>query len=183
MSRIGKKPVALPKGVSYSVEGDRLLVKGPKGEISRPVATGITFATEGSNVQVNRGADSPTARAAHGLMRALLAGMVEGVSKGFERKLEIVGVGFKAEIKGQAIVFALGYSHTINYPFPAGITMSVEPGPNNTARVSVKGVDKERVGQVASELRRFRSPDSYKGKGVRYLGEHVRIKAGKSGQK
>lgn len=179
MSRIGNQPVKLPSGVTFSVASGEVQVKGPKGALSRKVATGISFREEGGSVVVERGDESPNTRANHGLMRALVNSMVTGVSKGFQRRLEIVGVGYKAEIKGQALVMSLGYSHPVEYPFPSGISIAVE---KNT-KVVVSGIDKEQVGQVASELRGFRPPDSYKGKGVRYEGEHVRIKAGKSGQK
>lgn len=178
MSRIGKQPVALPKGVTFEVADGEMHVKGPKGSLSRKVISGITCQVVDSAIVLERGGDMPQDRANHGLARALVANMVTGVSKGFQRRLEIIGIGYKAELKGSTLVLNLGYSHPIEYPFPPGITISVE---KNTKMV-VSGVDREQVGQVASELRAFRSPDSYKGKGVRYEGEHVRIKAGKSGQ-
>lgn len=176
MSRIGRKPVTLPSGVIVTVGDTELKVKGPKGEVSRKIVQGITFSEEDNIVTVKRNSDNPKIRAYHGLMRALLANMVTGVSKGFTKGLEIQGVGYKAEIKGKTLVMNLGFSHPIEYPFPEGITISVE---KNT-KIMVSGVDKETVGQVAAELRGKRPPDSYKGKGVRYAGEHVRLKAGKS---
>lgn len=179
MSRIGKKPVALPQGVSVSFKEGSLSVKGPKGELSRGVARGISISQVGTVVNVLRESEDAQVCANHGLMRALLANMVMGVSKGFVRQLEIQGVGFKAEKKGDTLVLNLGFSHQIVYPFPAGITVDVE---QNT-RLAVKGIDRERVGQVASELRGLRPPDSYKGKGVRYQGERIRLKAGKAAQK
>lgn len=179
MSRIGKKPVSLPKGVTVVASDGLVRVKGPKGELARGVAHGITFAQEGEQMQVQRANDEPAVRANHGLMRALLANMVQGVSQGFSRQLEIQGVGYKAERKGQTLVLNLGFSHQVIYPFPDGITVDVE---QNT-KLSVKGIDKELVGQVASELRGLRPPDSYKGKGIRYQGERVRLKAGKAAQK
>lgn len=179
MSRIGNQPVKLPSGVTFVSAGGEVQVKGPKGTLSRKVATGISFRQEGSSLVLERADESPTVRANHGLMRSLVNSMVLGVSSGFQRRLEIIGVGYKAEVKGQTLVMSLGYSHPVEYPFPPGISISVE---KNT-KVMVSGIDKEQVGQVASELRGFRPPDSYKGKGVRYEGEHVRIKAGKSGQK
>lgn len=183
MSRIGRKPVPLPKGVTFSVDGGNILVKGPKGEMTKKIAPGITFSVDNDVVQVNRNSDARQQRAYHGLMRALLANMVHGVSKGFERKLEIIGIGYKAEVKGSKLVMNLGYSHPIEYPFPDGIKIGVEKGKGNVnSVVVVSGVDKETVGQVAAELRGKRPPDSYKGKGVRYQGEYVRLKAGKSGQ-
>lgn len=178
MSRIGNKPVPLPKGVDFNVDGGAIHVKGPKGALSAKVAEGIAFEPTDAEVVVKRASDSPKHRANHGLMRALLANMVTGVTAGFERKLEIIGVGYKAEVRGKELVLNLGFSHPIHYPFPEGITIAAE-GPN---KVTVQGVNKETVGQVAAELRGFRPPDSYKGKGVRYAGEYVRLKAGKSGQ-
>ena len=179
MSRIGKKPVELPKGVSLTVADGQVTVKGPKGELSKHVVSGISFAQEGATVQILRASEDRKTRAAHGLMRALVANMVKGVSQWFTRDLEILGIGYKAEVKGKMLSMSLGYSHPIEYPFPDGITISVE---KNT-KVTITGIDKEKVGQVAAELRGKRPPDSYKGKGVRYAGEHVRLKAGKSGQK
>jgi len=176
MSRIGNKPVALPSGVSVTSNDGTLTVKGPKGQLSQKIAEGISFDIEADVTKVNRSNDSKPYRANHGLMRALLNNMVTGVSKGFERKLVINGVGYKASTQGNKAVFNLGYSHPIEFPFPEGITISVE---KNTA-VTVSGIDKEKVGQAAAEIRGFRPPDSYKGKGVRYEGEYVRLKAGKS---
>lgn len=179
MSRIGRKPVKLPAGVTVTAADGRLSVKGPKGELSRLVAEGIHFEFQPGVALVARENDTPKNRSAHGLMRALLANMVTGVTVGYTRHLDILGVGYKAEVKGKTLVMNLGFSHQIIYPFPNGITIDVE---TNT-KLAVKGIDKEMVGQVASELRSFRPPDSYKGKGVRYRGEHVRLKAGKSAQK
>ena len=178
MSRIGNKPVDLPKAVEFSVRGGRFYVKGPKGALENKVADGISFDVGEGVIKVERSSDSPRIRANHGLVRALLANMVRGVTSGFEKKLEIIGVGYKAEARGKEVVLNLGYSHPIHYPFPDGIQISVE---GNT-KLTVVGIDKEKVGQVAAELRRMRAPDSYKGKGVRYVGEHIRLKAGKSGQ-
>jgi large subunit ribosomal protein L6 len=179
MSRIGKKPVKLPKGVTVVANDGLLVVKGPKGELQRGIARGIEFSQEGDVVQVTRTSDEAPISANHGLMRALLANMVQGVTQGFARQLEIHGVGFKAEVKGKSLVLNLGFSHQVVYPFPPGITVDVE---QNT-RLSVKGIDKELVGQVAAELRGLRPPDSYKGKGIRYQGERIRLKAGKAAQK
>ena len=176
MSRIGNKPVAVPGGVTVTANDGRLTVKGPKGELSQKIAEGITFEIDGEEAKVNRANDSKPYRANHGLMRSLLNNMVTGVSKGFERKLEINGVGYKASTQGNKAVFNLGYSHPIEFPFPEGVTISVD---KNTS-VTVSGIDKEKVGQAAAEIRGFRPPDSYKGKGVRYEGEYVRLKAGKS---
>lgn len=178
MSRIGKLPIPVPKGVTVSV-ADTITIKGPKGQLESLIADGISFAQEGDVLKVHRASESRTHRANHGLMRALVNNMVTGVTKGFERKLEIIGVGYKAESKGSQVVFNLGYSHPIEFTPPPGISLAVE---KNT-KVIVSGIDKQAVGQVASVIRGFRPPDSYKGKGVRYEGEVVRIKAGKSAKK
>jgi len=178
MSRIGNKPVSLPKGVEVQVAGGELKVKGPKGQLAQHIVDGISFEVDEGRVQVNRSGDSKQFRANHGLMRALLNNMVTGVSEGFTKNLEIIGVGYKAEIKGNKAVFSLGFSHPIEFPFPEGVKISVD---KNT-KVSVSGISKEAVGQAASEIRGFRPPDAYKGKGVRYEGEYVRIKAGKTAQ-
>lgn len=179
MSRIGVKPVVVPKGVDVKVANGRLSVKGPKGSLGVKVASGISFSQADGNCMVARSGDSPNQRANHGLMRALLANMVTGVTNGFEKKLEITGVGYKADVRGSSIVLNLGFSHPITYPFPDGIQIAVDGG----TKLTVKGIDKEKVGQVAAEIRSMRPPDSYKGKGVRYAGEYIRLKAGKSGQK
>lgn len=180
MSRIGKKPITVPSGVDVVVGGGVVKVKGPKGSLSRKIAHGVSFEREGDVIRVVRANNSGPVRAAHGLMRALVANMVQGVTQGFTKELEIIGVGYKAETKGRTLVMNLGYSHPINYPFPEGIEIVVNP--KDRTKVAVQGIDKETVGQVAAELRGYRPPDSYKGKGVRYVGETVRLKAGKSGQ-
>jgi large subunit ribosomal protein L6 len=178
MSRIGNKPVPVPKGVEVQVSGGELRVKGPKGQLTQDIVDGISFDVQDGRVVVSRGSDVKQIRANHGLMRALLNNMVVGVSRGFTRNLEIIGVGYKAQITGNKAVFNLGYSHPINFPFPDGIKISVD---KNT-KISVTGISKEAVGQAASEIRGFRPPDPYKGKGVRYEGEYVRLKAGKTAQ-
>lgn len=178
MSRIGRKPVAVPNGVTVTYDADHLQVKGPKGSLTQKIAQGIAFEQAENKVVVNRADDSAGQRAKHGLMRALLANMVTGVTQGFEKKLQIIGVGYKADVKGKNLVMNLGFSHPIEFAVPEGIQISVDKG----TEICVKGIDKEQVGQVSAEIRGFRPPDSYKGKGVRYLGEHVRLKAGKSGQ-
>lgn len=180
MSRIGRKPVVVPSGVEVVVSDAVLRVKGAKGSVERHVMEGISFNRDGDTITVERAGNSPKQRAAHGMMRALLNNMVVGVSAGFTKRLKVIGVGYKAEVQGKKLVLNLGYSHMINYPFPDGITISIDKGDKSTIEVS--GVDKEQVGQVAAELRGFRPPDSYKGKGVRYEGEYVRLKAGKSGK-
>jgi large subunit ribosomal protein L6 len=178
MSRIGKRPVPLPKGVSATIDGRTVTVKGPKGEISRTVHPDLSVALEEQAVAVKRPSDEPRHKALHGLTRTLVANMVEGVTKGFSKSLEIQGVGYKAEVKPFGVQLVVGYSHPVPYHAPKGIKISVD---NNT-QVKVEGVDKELVGQVAAELRSVRPPEPYKGKGIRYVGEQVRRKAGKTAQ-
>jgi large subunit ribosomal protein L6 len=178
MSRIGKRPVPLPQGVSATIAGQTITVKGPKGEISRTVHPDLTLVQENGTVAVQRPSDEPRHRALHGLTRTLVANMVEGVTKGFSKALEIQGVGYKAEVKPFGVQLVVGYSHPVPYHAPKGIKISVE---GNT-QVKIEGVDKELVGQVAAELRSVRPPEPYKGKGIRYVGEQVRRKAGKTAQ-
>ncbi|MCP4803734.1 MAG: 50S ribosomal protein L6 [Proteobacteria bacterium] len=178
MSRIGNQPIELPKGVSVTL-GDVIVVKGPKGSLEQSLVDGVSIAQDGDVLKVSRASDNRVHRANHGLIRALVANMVTGVSKGFERKLEIIGVGYKAENKGKHVVFNLGYSHPIEFTPPQGVTIAIE---KNT-KVTVSGIDKQVVGQAAADIRGFRSPDSYKGKGVRYAGEVIRLKAGKAAKK
>lgn len=178
MSRIGKRPVPLPQGVTATIAGRTITVKGPKGEISRTLHPDLTLALEDGSVAVRRPSDEPRHKALHGLTRTLVANMVEGVTNGFSRALEIQGVGYKAEIKPFGVQLVVGYSHPVPYHAPKGITITVE---GNT-QVKVTGVDKELVGQVAAELRSVRPPEPYKGKGIRYVGEQVRRKAGKTAQ-
>jgi len=179
MSRIGKRPVTIPAGVTVSLKGQDVTVQGPKGTLHRRVHPEMVVATEGAELSVSRPSDAPQHKALHGLTRTLLANMVEGVSKGYEKVLEIQGVGYKAEANPKGITMIVGYSHPVPYPAPAGITLTIE---NNTV-VRITGADKEMVGQVAAELRAVRPPEPYKGKGVRYRGEQVRRKAGKTGAK
>lgn len=178
MSRIGKTPVPVPSGVTVTV-GERIVVRGPKGQVERAAVDGVNIVQQDGALHFERASDSRVHRANHGLARALVSNMVVGVTKGFERRLEILGVGYKAEQRGDAVVFQLGYSHPIEYRPPAGVTIAVDKG----GKVLIAGVDKEAVGHVASVVRAFRAPDSYKGKGVRYEGERIRLKAGKTGGK
>jgi large subunit ribosomal protein L6 len=179
MSRIGKKPVAVPKGVTVALNGQVLSVKGPRGELARTFHPEITLAVQGDQVVVTRPSDEAKHRALHGLSRTLVQNMVDGVAKGFSKVLEIQGVGYKAESKPFGLQLALGFSHPVAYKAPAGIKFTVD---NNTI-VKIEGADKEMVGQVAAEIRNLRKPEPYKGKGVRYQGEVVRRKAGKTGAK
>lgn len=179
MSRIGRKPIPVPAGVTVTVDGSTVTVKGPKGELSRTFRPEMKVALNDGVVTVERPSDQKEHRALHGLTRALLANMVQGVTEGFRRGLDIVGVGYRAEKKGDALVLTVGYSHQVRYPQPEGITIST-PSPTS---ILVEGIDKQMVGQVAAEIRAVRRPEPYKGKGIRYTGEQVRRKAGKAGSK
>ncbi len=176
MSRIGKKPVAIPSGVTVTIDGSTVSVKGPKGELTRTFSPLVTFAQEGDDVIVSPADDTRDANAQWGLSRTLVHNMVEGVSKGFEKKLQLVGVGYRAALKGKNLDLSLGYSHPVIMEAEEGISFEV---PDNT-HITVKGISKERVGQVAAEIRAKRPPEPYKGKGIRYEGEHVRRKLGKA---
>ncbi len=179
MSRIGKKPVAVPSGVKVEIDGAHVTVKGPNGELSRTLPVEIKLELEGDQISFTRPSDQTRHRALHGLTRSLVNNMVDGVSKGFSKKLEIQGVGYRAEATPGGVRVLVGYSHPVDYKAPDGIKISVE-GSNI---VKVDGIDKEMVGQVAAEIRKIRPPEPYKGKGIRYQGEHVRRKAGKAGAK
>jgi len=179
MSRIGKLPVILPAGVEVHIADDTIRLKGAKGDLTRRIAQGIRVERKGAELLVQRNDEERQTRSNHGLMRALINNMAIGVSKGFDVRLDIQGVGFKSEVKGKTLVLSLGYSHQINFPFPTGITIDVEKG----TKLTVRGCDRELVGETAAKLREFRSPDSYKGKGVRYEGEAVRLKQGKTAKK
>jgi len=179
MSRIGKHPVPVPAGVTVDLKGSALTVKGAKGELSRVFHPDMILAYENGQITVNRPSDESRHKALHGLTRTLVSNMVEGVTKGFVRQLEITGVGYKAEVKPYGLLMSLGYSHTIEVKAPAGVKLSA-PQPT---QVLVEGADKEVVGRIASEIRKLRKPETYKGKGVRYAGEIIRRKAGKAGGK
>jgi large subunit ribosomal protein L6 len=179
VSRIGRRPIDVPTGVTVEIAGNRVKAKGPKGELSRVLPTGISASMADNVITVSRPDDAERSKAMHGLSRTLVANLVQGVSQGYEKVLEIQGVGYKAEAKGKGLVLNVGFSHQVQFPAPAGITMTVD---NNTT-VKVSGADKELVGQVAAELRAVRPPEPYKGKGIRYQGERVRRKAGKTGAK
>jgi large subunit ribosomal protein L6 len=179
MSRIGRKPVTLPKGVTLQVQGNTVAVKGPKGELRRNLHPEMQIALEKDQFTVARPSDDKRHKALHGLTRTLVQNMVDGVSKGFSKSLEIQGVGYKAEAKPYGVNLIVGYSHPVKYEAPKGIKISVD----NNVMVKIEGADKELVGQVAAELRQVRPPEPYKGKGIRYVGEHVRRKAGKTGAK
>jgi large subunit ribosomal protein L6 len=178
MSRIGKLPIAVPAGVTVKIDGERVTVKGPKGELMRDMPAEMNIKMEGSTLTVTRPSDDKKHRAYHGLTRSLLANMVEGVSKGFDKNLEIVGVGYRAEKSGDKLMLRLGFSHQVEVKPVPGITLSVE----GTTKIKVSGINKEDVGEMAAEIRALRPPDHYKGKGIRYSGEKVRIKPGKAGK-
>src|SRR5882724_1352452 len=179
MSRIGRKPIPVPANVKVDIQGNKVTIKGPKGELVRMVHADLTAKMDGATLLVTRPSDETRHKALHGLTRALLKNMVDGVTTGFSRSLEIQGVGYKAEVKPTGVRLVVGYSHPVDYKAPPGIKIAVE----NNVLVKVEGPDKELVGQVAAELRKVRPPEPYKGKGIRYVGEHVRRKAGKTGAK
>lgn len=179
MSRIGKRPISLPPKVTIAVDGQHVLVKGPKGELSRTLPPEVAVEQEGETVLVKRRNDSRNARQRHGLSRTLVANMVEGVSQGFQRRLEIQGVGYRAQVQGRNLILNVGYSNPVEIQPPDGIQFTVE---NNT-NITVSGINKEIVGNVAAKVRDVRPPEPYKGKGIRYAGEVVRRKAGKAGKK
>jgi large subunit ribosomal protein L6 len=178
MSRIGKRPITVPAKVQVTLDGAKIVVKGPKGELSRDLPANIQVVQEGETLNVNRVDDSRTSRQLHGLCRTLVANMVEGVSTGFQRKLEIQGVGYRAALQGRNLVLSMGYSHQVQIPPPDGIQFAVE----NPTNVIVSGYDKEIVGNTAARIRAVRPPEPYKGKGIRYSGEVVLRKAGKTGK-
>ncbi len=179
MSRIGKRPIPVPAGVTVAIDGSKLTVKGPKGELSRTLSDEMELTHEGAELLVKRPSDEDRHKALHGLTRTLVANMVEGVTNGYKRVLEISGVGYKAEVKPWGALLSLGFSHQIEYKAPAGVSITT---PNPTT-VVIEGMSKEHVGQVASEIRSLRKPEPYKGKGVKYQGEVIRRKAGKAGGK
>jgi large subunit ribosomal protein L6 len=177
MSRVGKKPIVLPKGVKVSISDAELEVEGPRGKLTSPVPPGISFAVENGELVCQRQTDARQQRAFHGLARALAHNAVKGVSEGFSRDLDIVGVGYRAQVEGRKVIFALGFSHPVEYPIPEGIEIRVD----KQTRLTVSGNDRQQVGQVAAEIRRLRRPDPYKQKGIRYVGEVLKKKAGKAG--
>jgi large subunit ribosomal protein L6 len=179
MSRIGKLPIAIPQGVKISMEDSVISAQGPKGILSRSIMEGVTVEVDEKSIVVTRADDSLKSRSAHGLTRTLINNMVVGVTNGFETQLEITGVGYRAEAKENVLNLSLGYSHPINFQLPEGITVDVE----KMTKLSVKGIDKELVGQTAAKIRSFRGPEPYKGKGIRYAKEVILRKAGKTGKK
>jgi len=179
MSRIGKKPIAIPKGVTIKIDGNVVALQGPKGKLDTPLPAGITMEQKDGSLVAVRENDSQAA--VHGLARALVNNAMEGVTKGWQKDLEIVGIGYRAELKGKGlVVFTLGYSHPIEYPLPSGIDVAIDP---KQTKLTVSGIDRQKVGQVAAEMRELRPPDPYKNKGVRYAGERLKKKVGKTGAK
>jgi large subunit ribosomal protein L6 len=179
MSRIGKKPIEIPKGVEVTVQGNTVAVKGPKGTVQTHLPGGVMLERQDGHLVAKR--ESEQHAAVHGLVRALVNNAVEGVTKGWTRELEIVGIGYRAEMKGKnTVVFSLGYSHPIEFPLPTGIDVAIDP---KQTRLTVTGIDRQKVGQVAADMRSLRPPDPYKNKGVRYVGEKLKKKVGKTGAK
>ena len=176
MSRVGRMPIALPKEVKVACDPSKIEVTGPKGLLTQPLPQGISVSVDGGKILVQRADDQRTTRALQGLTRSLIANMVTGVTQGFEKRLEIIGVGFRADLQGNALKLTLGYSHPIFYPVPKGIKVEVD----KQTLITVKGVDKQQVGVVAAQLRSIKLPEPYKGKGIRYLGERIRKKVGKT---
>ena len=179
MSRIGLKPITVPDGVTIAIEGETSVVKGPKGELRQHVPAGLTYEQKDGELVISRPDDSKSMRSRHGLIRALIANQVAGVTEGFVKSLEIIGVGYRAQVKGKVLDLQLQFSHPVEYPIPDGIEIVC---PEQT-RIDVKGIDKQLVGQVAAEIRAYRKPEPYKGKGIRYVGEFVVRKAGKAAAK
>jgi large subunit ribosomal protein L6 len=179
MSRIGKKPIAIPKGVTVKVLDGAVEIQGPKGKLKQAHPGGINFELVDGQLLAKRASDDPALAKFHGLARSLVANAVAGVTDGFKRELDIVGVGYRAEVKGKQVIFALGYSHAVVFDIPAGIEIAID----KQTHIVVTGVDRQLVGQVAANIRRFRKPDPYKQKGVRYTGEVLKKKAGKTGAK
>jgi large subunit ribosomal protein L6 len=179
MSRVGKKPIPLPQGVKYEVHGNTVAVQGPKGKLETYIPSGVKLETKDGHIVAVREDESKAA--VHGLTRALVSNAVEGVTKGWSKDLEIVGIGFRAEMKGKnTVVFTLGYSHPIEFPLPTGIDVAVDP---KQTKLTISGIDRQKVGQVAADMRSLRTPDPYKNKGIRYAGERLKKKVGKTGAK
>ncbi|PID80918.1 50S ribosomal protein L6 [bacterium DOLZORAL124_64_63] len=179
MSRIGNNPISLPAGVTVTVDGNTSVVKGPKGEHTQHIPTGLSYEQSDGVLTITRPDDSKTSKARHGLVRALIANQVKGVTEGFTKSLEIQGVGYRAQVKGKVLDLQLQFSHPLEYPIPADVTIECP----DATHINVSGIDKQRVGQIAAEIRAFRKPEPYKGKGIRYVGEQIVRKAGKAAGK
>ncbi len=185
MSRVGRKIIKIPTGVKVNLIADSIQVQGPKGTLSTPIPADISFELNNGELVAKRKSDSKRVKALHGLARALVANSITGVTEGFKKELDLVGIGYKAEVKGKSVVFSLGYSHPIEFLIPEGITIKVEKLTktlqNYIASITISGSDKQKIGQIAADIRSFRPPDSYKGKGIRYADEVVKLKVGKKG--
>ena len=179
MSRIGRKIISIPRGIQVSIADDQVRIQGPKGQTTSVVPEGIRFERTEKGVVATRSSDSKKQKALHGLARSLLANAVTGVSQGFKKELDIVGIGYRAELKGKSVIFSLGFSHPVDFPVPDGISVAVE----RQTHLIVSGVDKQKVGQAAADIRSLRKPDPYKNKGIRYTGEKLKKKVGKTGAK
>lgn len=180
MSRVGQKHILIPDGVSVSLNQDLVTVKSSKGEMSYNLPQGISLSVDNDKIVVQRESDTKTAKALHGLARSLVANMVQGVSQGYQRVLEIIGIGYKVQLKEDKLVFALGYAHPVEYRLPNGVSATVE---DRQTVMTLKSINKHLLGQTAAEIKSLRSPDAYKGKGIRYSGERLKLKAGKTGKK
>ena len=178
MSRVGKKPIEIPKGVTVEIRNEKILVKGPKGQLDLKLSPKVVVERDDRQIRVSVSEENRKTKALHGLYRSLIANMVKGVTDGYEKQLEIVGIGYRAEIAGDKLRLFLGYSNPIDFPLPQGISAKVEK-----TRITISGIDKQLVGEVAAKIRALRSPDPYKGKGIRYVDEVIRKKAGKAGAK
>ena len=185
MSRVGQKPIKLPSGVKVAVEEARVLLEGPKGKLETALPSGIRAEVVGDTLVAHRDSDQMPLKALHGLTRSLLSNAVLGVTQGFLKELDIVGIGFKAEMRGKSLNLSLGYSHPVEFPIPEGIHVKVERAArsiqNYVVTLGVSGIDKQQVGQIAAEIRSLRAPDAYKGKGIRYANEYIKLKVGKKG--
>jgi len=183
MSRIGKSPVNIPSGVDVKLDGNKVTVKGPKGELTQVLEDGVSLSIEGSTITFSRESDAPSHRAKHGLYRALLQNMVQGVSEGYKKEMEVIGVGYRANAAGQQLELALGFSHPIIFEIPSEVKVSANTEKGKAPVVTLESYDKQLLGQVAAKIRSFRKPEPYKGKGIRFVGEEIRRKAGKSAGK
>lgn len=180
MSRIGKKPIDIPQGIQVDMEQSVIKIKSSKGELSYTIPSNIDVKIEDNKINVLRKGEEKKDKALHGLSRTLIANMITGLSEGYQKVLEITGVGYKAQLKGNSLMFSLGYSHPVEFPLPAGISASLD---DKQITVTLKGIDKQLIGQTAANIRSIRPPDAYKGKGVRYSGQKIKLKAGKTGKK
>ncbi len=179
MSRIGRKPIELPKGVEVNLSGDTIRVKGPRGELQWQWPSGMTVTVEEGRIVVKRPDDTKKNKALHGLTRSIIANMVKGVSEGFKKELHLVGIGYRVDLKGQSLMFSLGYSHPVEFPLPEGITAEIDHKAR-PLKLTLQGIDKQLLGQVAANIRSLRPPDAYKGKGIRYADERLKLKPGKT---